>query len=220
MTWMISSREPRSLASSVAWESALKETSERSIGTRIVSGGIWIITPPAAPSNFVHATVQPGGSVTRPIWCGGSMMRRRCAMATSEDLPVLAIKDSVLFPGLWAPLGVGRATSLAAIEAATREEGSAIVVVAQRDAAVEEPGLEQLYRVGTRAVIRRFHRHGDTAEVLVQGSYRVDLAETTQAAPFLRCRCAPRPLKRAEGPQVEALRRELLSRVAEIEGIV
>ena len=65
-------------------------------------------------------------------------------MSTPENvrtLPVLPIKNAALFPMMLLPLTVGRASSIAAIEAALATEEKEIVVVAQRDASVEEPNL-------------------------------------------------------------------------------
>ena len=69
-------------------------------------------------------------------------------------LPVLPLKNSVLFPHLLMPLSVGRPASLAAVEAALATEEREIVIVAQRDASVEAPALGDLYAIGTKAVIK------------------------------------------------------------------
>ena len=63
--------------------------------------------------------------------------------------PVLPIKNTVLFPGLFLPLSVGRAASRAAIEAALATEDKQIVVVAQRDADRDALALADVYPVGT-----------------------------------------------------------------------
>ena len=61
-----------------------------------------------------------------------------------QTLPVLPIKHAVLFPSMLMPLNVGRPSSIAAIEAALASEGKEIVVVAQRDATVDNPTLTDL----------------------------------------------------------------------------
>ena len=68
-----------------------------------------------------------------------------------QTLPVLPIKNTVLFPSMLKPLNVGRPSSIAAIEAALASEGKEIVVVAQRDTAVDSPSLTDLYSIGTKA---------------------------------------------------------------------
>jgi ATP-dependent Lon protease len=58
-----------------------------------------------------------------------------------QSLPVVPLKNSVLFPNLLMPLSVGRPASLAAVEAALATEEKEIVIVAQREAAVDNPGV-------------------------------------------------------------------------------
>ena len=76
----------------------------------------------------------------------------------TKILPVLPLKNSVLFPHLLMPLSVGRPASVAAVEAALATEEKEIVIVAQRDSSVESAGLADLYAVGTKAVIKRMTR--------------------------------------------------------------
>ena len=71
------------------------------------------------------------------------------------NLPVLPVKRTVLFPGVLIPLTVGRDRSVAAVEAALKTEDKTILVVAQRDPHTEEPGLDDLYTIGTKAVIKQ-----------------------------------------------------------------
>ena len=75
-----------------------------------------------------------------------------------RTLPLLPLKNSVLFPGLLMPLSVGRPGSIAAVEAALATEEKEIVMVAQRDANEDTPNAADLFTIGTRAAIRRAHR--------------------------------------------------------------
>src|ERR1700689_1949021 len=102
------------------------------------------------------------------------------ALNTSiRTLPLLALKNSALFPGLMMPLAVGRKNSVAAVEAALATEEKELVVVAQRDAAADTPGPADVYTVGTRAVIRRHHHaRPDQLEIMVLGSARVVTMQT------------------------------------------
>ena len=68
-------------------------------------------------------------------------------------LPLLPLKNTVLFPHLFMPLAVGRPNSLAAVEAVLATEEKSFVVAAQKDGDNEQPGLDDLYTIGTRAVI-------------------------------------------------------------------
>ena len=70
-----------------------------------------------------------------------------------RTLPVLPLKNTVLFPNLVMPLSVGRSASIAAVEAAMATESKEIVILSQRDSSIEEPDADQLYSVGTVAVI-------------------------------------------------------------------
>src|SRR3954453_11019865 len=91
-------------------------------------------------------------------------------------LPVLPLKNTVLFPYLLMPLSVGRSTSLAAVQSALATEEKEIVLIAQRDPSVEVPAQTDLYGVGTKAVIRKMSRPNENLmEVLVMGLERVSV---------------------------------------------
>jgi len=102
-------------------------------------------------------------------------------------LPVLPIKRTVLFPGIMMPLTVGRERSVAAVNAAMQTEDKTILVVAQRDPQTEAPGLEELYTIGTKAIVKQLGRSEDgTMHALVQGLERVALLKVEQTEPYLR----------------------------------
>src|SRR5580700_11911698 len=86
-----------------------------------------------------------------------------------STLPLLPLKNSVLFPGLLMPLSVGRTASVQAVQKALATEDKEIVVVTQRDVNVDEPDASDLYTIGTRAVIRKVGRTKEQMEVLVFG---------------------------------------------------
>ncbi|HLX45900.1 MAG TPA: endopeptidase La [Bryobacteraceae bacterium] len=90
-----------------------------------------------------------------------------------STLPLLPLKNSVLFPGLLMPLSVGRTASLAAVEKALASEAKELVVVTQREASVDNPAASDLFTIGTRAVIKKAGRSKDQVEVLVLGMERV-----------------------------------------------
>lgn len=125
-----------------------------------------------------------------------------------QVLPVLPLKNSVLFPYLLMPLAVGRPASVAAVEAALATEGKEIVIVAQRDASVEAPGLEDLYGVGTRAIIKKMARPDESRmEVIVLGAERVVLLKLEQTEPYVKARVRSWPLPDDRSTEVEALHR-------------
>src|SRR5579872_1843125 len=131
-------------------------------------------------------------------------------MKMAEDnvltLPVLPLKNTVLFPYLLMPLAVGRASSISAVEAALATEEKEIVVFAQRDPSVENPTQEDLYPIGTKAIIRKMNRPNQGAvELLVLGMERVALIKLDSNEPYLRGRVNPVPLPEDNSAEVEAL---------------
>jgi len=134
-------------------------------------------------------------------------------------LPVLPLKNTVLFPNLFMPLAVGRPNSLAAVEAVLATEEKSFVVAAQKDGNNEQPGLDDLYTIGTRAVIKKMARGEGVIELIVQGVERVTLLKTEQTEPFLKARVQPLPEPQDTGTEIEALYRavvELAARVLEL----
>jgi ATP-dependent Lon protease len=97
-----------------------------------------------------------------------------------KTLPLLPLKNSVLFPGLLMPLSVGRPASIQAVEKALATEEKEIVVVTQHDVNVEEPGASDLYTIGTRAVIKKAGGAKGQLEVLVLGVERVVIVKVDE----------------------------------------
>src|SRR3990172_3904396 len=88
------------------------------------------------------------------------------------QLPLLPLRDVVVFPHMVIPLFVGRPKSIKALETAM-EAGKSIVLVAQKSASKDEPGPEDLYTIGTIANILQMLKLPDgTVKVLVEGSQR------------------------------------------------
>jgi len=135
-------------------------------------------------------------------------------MPKQPDLPVVPIKNSILFPNLLMPLSVGRPNSIAAIQAAMASETKEIIVVTQRDSSVEIPGPADLFPMATRAVIKRSGRSGDKFEILVLGVERValDFGDASGTDDFLRANYRPAPIPEEpaeDNPEIEALQREV-----------
>jgi ATP-dependent Lon protease len=125
-------------------------------------------------------------------------------------LPILPLKNTVLFPQLFIPLSVGRPQSVAAVEAAMATEAKTFIAVAQRDASVEQPGLEDLYTVGTQAVVKRAGRGENGLEIIVQGLERVAILKVEQTEPYLKASVRPLPWPEDTGTEVEALQGAVL----------
>lgn len=101
-------------------------------------------------------------------------------------LPILALKNTVLFPGIVIPITVGRDRSIQAINKAY-EEGRVIAVLSQRDTHIEEPDIEDLYNVGTIARIVKLLRMPDgTITAILQGRKRFTLDELVSETPFMK----------------------------------
>lgn len=109
----------------------------------------------------------------------------RAKKTTAITTPILALRGLMVFPHMVLHFDVGRDKSVAALEQAMMENQE-IFLVAQRDADVEEPGVEQLCRVGTIARIKQvLNLPGDTLRVLVEGLRRATLLTITQEEPYL-----------------------------------
>jgi len=106
--------------------------------------------------------------------------------AALERLPVLPVRGQVLFPHALVPLTVGRPASLRAVEAAG--DTKRIAVVAQRDPSCENPGLDDLYRVGVLGTLLRVTRlepDRGAAVAFVQGMQRVRIESASRREPYL-----------------------------------
>ena len=122
-----------------------------------------------------------------------------------QTLPLLALKNSALFPGVMMPLSVGRKGSVAAVESALGTEGKELVVVAQRDASVDAPHSGDLYSVGTRAAIRRYHHaRPDQLDIMVLGTERVVIVKVEENGHMV-ARIRPLPLPDDSSRETEAL---------------
>jgi len=128
----------------------------------------------------------------------------------SKPLPVLPIRNSVLFPFVHMPFSVGRPLSMAAVEAALESEGKELIVVSQRESVVEGPAQKDLHPVGTKAVIKKAVRGEDgRIQLIVQGVERVHIDKLTSTEPFLEAEFSPMPIPPDHTAEVEALQREL-----------
>ena len=132
------------------------------------------------------------------------------------ELPVLPLKNAVLFPYLLMPLSAGRAGSVAAVEAALATESKEVLVFTQRDGDVDSPLQADLYPVGTKAVIRKMSRSGEGhLELLVLGMERVAMLKLDTSEPFLKARVTPLPLPEDKSSEIEALQGALIELAGE-----
>lgn len=108
-----------------------------------------------------------------------------------EVLPILPLRNTVLFPGVVIPITVGRDKSIKLIREANR--GSRMIgVVAQQDVAIEDPSFSQLHTVGTIALIIKMLQMPDgNTTVILQGKKRFILKEEVQSVPYIKATVEP-----------------------------
>ena len=139
----------------------------------------------------------------------------------SVTLPVLPIKRTVLFPGILMPVTVGRDRSVAAVNAALKTEEKMILVVAQRDPGKENPGLDDLYTIGTKAIVKQVGRSDDgTIQALIQGIERVALLKVERTDPFLLVQARRLELPTDNDREVQALQRAIQELITDLPRLV
>jgi ATP-dependent Lon protease len=108
------------------------------------------------------------------------------------QLPLLPLRDVVVFPHMVIPLFVGRPKSIKALEAAM-ETGKSVLLVAQKAAAKDEPSVEDLYEVGCIANILQMLKLPDgTVKVLVEGSQRAEVSQIEDSLGYFSCEATPK----------------------------
>jgi ATP-dependent Lon protease len=125
-----------------------------------------------------------------------------------DVLPVLPVRDTVLFPGAVLPLTVGRESSLALVNALEGDE-KLLAVVAQLDPRIEDPSAADLHKVGTVAKVHKTVKmpNGNVV-VFLEGLQRVQVTELVTLRPYMRARVEPQPDITGEvDAELEALQR-------------
>lgn len=120
-----------------------------------------------------------------------------------QVLPILPLRNTVVFPNQILPISVGREKSIQLIK---ETENNLIVLVAQRDGKVDQPQPKDLYSWGTIASIMKIFKMPDgTQSVMVQGLVRTRILNYTQEEPYFKALVQPEVEKKAEGMDIEAL---------------
>jgi ATP-dependent Lon protease len=131
--------------------------------------------------------------------------------AGPDDLPLLPLRDTAVFPHMMTPLVVGRDRSIRAVEAAMAAD-NLLVVVAQRDPEIQEPDFDDLHTIGVEMVVGRILRMPDgTTNILGQGRRRVEVKSLSQVQPYIRAQIQPIPENDQVTLGTEALMRAVLS---------
>jgi len=106
-----------------------------------------------------------------------------------DELPVLPIRNAVLFPGAVAPFDVGREKSVALVEDVDNLTVPVIAIFAQRDPSTDDPGAEDLHNVGCAARVLKALKHSSgNYSLILQGLTRIKLENVTQGAPYLKAK--------------------------------
>src|SRR5580658_176410 len=138
-----------------------------------------------------------------------------------RTLPLLPLKNSVLFPGLMMPLSVGREVSIGAVEKALSTEDKEIVVVAQRDPSFDSPGAEDLFTLGTRAVIKKVARpNASQIDVLVLGIERVVIVKVDDTEGYMTARLRALPMPDDSSRETEALTLSIVEMGSKFVGLI
>ncbi len=141
-----------------------------------------------------------------------------CSFQIPEALPLLPIRDAVIFPSMILPLFVGRDLSIQAIEAAL-DGDRLLALVTQRDPDTEDPGPDDLYAIGTVGMIMRMMRLPDgRLKVLVQGLTKVRVTDIPRTEPFIEARveALPNDPPGSWSVEVEALIRSVREKLEEL----
>ena len=138
--------------------------------------------------------------------------------ALPEVLPVLPLRDTVPFPETLTPLAIGQERSIKLVNDVLGGNRMLVMVVS-KDPEIEEPGSDDIYRVGVAGVVSRMLKVPDgTLRILVHGAQRVELEEFVGAEPYMVARIKEAPDQIEPSPELEALHRNvqtMFSRIIE-----
>ena len=132
-------------------------------------------------------------------------------LLSGELLPVLPLRDIVVFPHMIVPLFVGREKSVRALEAVMRDDKQ-ILLVAQKNAAQDDPGASDLYEVGTVSTVLQLLKLPDgTVKVLVEGGRRARVTGFKETDQYFEAFATPIEESAGEAPELEALARTVVT---------
>src|SRR5271169_2780111 len=150
-------------------------------------------TPPGTPPGKPEAPKRAAGSP-----------------AKTELLAVLPLRDIVVFPHMIVPLFVGREKSVRALEAVMKDDKQ-ILLVAQKNAAQDDPSVDDIYRVGTVSTILQLLKLPDgTVKVLVEGGKRAKITGFKDTESYFEAKTEPMPDEGTDAKELEALGRTVV----------
>ena len=143
-------------------------------------------------------------------------IRERRAQPMPAALPVLPLKETVIYPDTLTPLAVGQPRSMRLVNEVLSGERM-LALVAARDPELDEPGPDELFDVGVVGIVARMLKVPDgTIRILVQGTERVRLGDYVAEEPYLVARIEPLPDVIEPSPELEALTRNVQRTFTEI----
>jgi ATP-dependent Lon protease len=123
-----------------------------------------------------------------------------------DELPVLPIRNAVLFPGAVAPFDVGREKSVALVEDVDNFPAPVIAIFAQKDPATDDPGADDLHHVGCAARVLKALKHSSgNYSLILQGLTRIRFEDVSQTAPYLKAKVKRLDETGVEDDEAEAL---------------
>jgi ATP-dependent Lon protease len=138
-----------------------------------------------------------------------------------QQLPVLPLKDTVVFPNSVAPLAIGQERSIKVIDDVVAGEDQTVALFAARDPQVEEPGFDDLHPIGTAATVHKLVRVPDgTLRILVAGLDRIRILEPLTDDPYLVAVVEEVPDELEESRELEALTRNVQNLFGRVIGLV
>ena len=127
------------------------------------------------------------------------------------QLPLLPLRDVVVFPHMVIPLFVGRPKSIKALEAAM-ETGKSVLLVAQKTPSKDEPSVEDLYEIGCIASVLQMLKLPDgTVKVLVEGTQRAEVSQVEDSMGYFNCEATPQAITILDQAETEALKRAIVA---------
>lgn len=128
------------------------------------------------------------------------------AVQFGDELPVLPIRNAVLFPGAVAPFDVGREKSVALVEDVDNFASPVIAIFAQKDPATDDPQGDDLHQVGCAARVLKALKHSSgNYSLILQGLSRIKLQDVTQSSPYLKAKVQKLEELGVEDDEAEAL---------------
>lgn len=138
-----------------------------------------------------------------------------------SQLPILPLRGLVVYPETAVPLSIGQPRSIRLVDDVLSADDRLIGLVTSKDPQNENPGPEDLYRVGTVASVHRLFRAPDgTIRLLVQGITRFEIKKFVEEEPYLKAKIQLSPVKVERDLEIDALTRQARDQFAEITNLV